>query len=70
MTIVVFAPSIRDTEVSKAVYQDYLPKALEDGSFRPMPKATVVGKGLESLQAGFDRLKQGVSASKLVVSLS
>jgi hypothetical protein len=37
--------------------------------FKPMPKATVVGNGLESLQGGFDKLKQGVSATELVVSL-
>lgn len=66
---VVFAVSIKDTEVSKAVYGDYLPKALQDGSFKAMPKATVIGNGLESIQAGFDKLKQGVSATKLVVSL-
>lgn len=65
----VLAISIKDSDVSKAVYQDYLPQALKDGSFRPAPKATVVGKGLESLQGGLDKLKEGVSATKLVVSL-
>jgi NADPH:quinone reductase-like Zn-dependent oxidoreductase len=65
----VFAISIKDSEVCKAVYEEYLPKALKDGSFKPMPKATIIGKGLESLQEGFDQLKQGVSATKLVVSL-
>jgi X-X-X-Leu-X-X-Gly heptad repeat protein len=29
----------------------------------------VIGKGLDKLQDGFDRLKAGVSATKLVVSL-
>jgi hypothetical protein len=65
----VFALTIKDTEVSKAVYGDYLPRALKDGSFKAMPKASVIGKGLENLQGGFDKLKQGVSATKLVVSL-
>lgn len=67
--VTVFAISIKDTEVSKVVYEDYLPQALKDGSFRPMPKATVIGKGLDKLQGGFDHLKAGVSATKLVVSL-
>lgn len=44
-------------------------RCFKDGSFKPMPKATVIGKGLESLQGGFDKLKQGVSANELVVSL-
>ena len=51
------------------MYEDYLPEALKEGSFKAMPKATVVGTGLESLQGGFDQLKQGVSATKLVVTL-
>jgi hypothetical protein len=67
--MIVFAPTIMDSEVSRAVYGDYLPKALKEGKFRPMPKASVIGKGLESLQGGFDTLRQGVSATKLVVSL-
>jgi hypothetical protein len=67
--ITVFALSIKDSEVSKVIYEDYLPQALKDGSFRPMPKATVIGEGLDKLQGGFDRLKAGVSATKLVVSL-
>jgi hypothetical protein len=67
--VTVFAISIKDTEVSKVVYEDYLPQALKDGSFRPMPKATVIGNGLDKLQGGFDHLKAGVSATKLVVSL-
>jgi hypothetical protein len=67
--VIVYAATIRDFEVSKPVYGDYLPKALKDGSFKPMPKATVIGRGLESLQGGFDKLKQGISATKFVVSL-
>jgi hypothetical protein len=44
-------------------------RRFKDGSFKPMPKAAVIGKGLESVQGGFDKLKQGVSANELVVSL-
>jgi len=65
----IFAISIKDSEVAKAVYEDFLPEALKKGSFVPAPKATVVGNGLDKLQGGFDKLKQGVSATKLVVTL-
>ena len=66
---VVFATSIKDNNISKAIYQDYLPTALANGSFKPRPIPTVVGKGLEELQRGLDKLKAGVSATKLVVTL-
>lgn len=70
MTIItVFAISIKDSEVAKAVYEDFLPEALKKGSFVPAPKATVIGNGLDKIQEGLDKLKQGVSATKLVVSL-
>ncbi len=69
MELIVFAISIKDSEVSKAVYEDFLPEALKKGSFKPMPKATVIGNGLDKLQGGFDKLKEGVSATKLVVTL-
>ena len=65
----VFATSIKDNGISKAIYQDYLPIALADGSFKPTPEPTIVGEGLEVLQAGLDHLKKGISATKLVVTL-
>jgi NADPH:quinone reductase-like Zn-dependent oxidoreductase len=55
--------------VGKAVYQDYLSSALVDGSFKPAPVPLVVGSGVESIQAAFDRQREGVSAKKVVVSL-
>lgn len=55
--------------VAKAIYADFLPTALAKGSFVPMPKATIIGNGLDQLQAGLDSLRQGVSAAKLVVTL-
>ncbi|KAL4807423.1 zinc-binding oxidoreductase CipB [Aspergillus unguis] len=61
--------TIKDNGVGKAVYEDYLPKALKAGTFVPAPGPLVVGKGLESVQAAVDRLAQGTSAQKVVVSL-
>ncbi|KAI4212605.1 MAG: hypothetical protein LQ351_004677 [Letrouitia transgressa] len=65
----VFATTIKDNQVGKAVYADYLPKALDAGSFVPAPEPLIVGNGLESLQTAVDRYKQGISAAKLVVTL-
>lgn len=58
-----------DRELAGAVFHDYLPGALADGSFLPVPEAQVVGEGLESLQEAMDVLKAGVSAKKIVVTL-
>lgn len=66
----VYATSIKDNSVGQAVYRDFLPKALEAGSFVPSPKPIVFGKGLESIQGAIDYYqKGGVSAAKVVVSL-
>ncbi|KAL1869967.1 hypothetical protein Daus18300_005428 [Diaporthe australafricana] len=65
----IYAISICDNFVSKGVYEDFLPRALEVGSFVPAPKPLIAGKGLESVQAGIDILRKGMSAQKVVVSL-
>ena len=51
------------------MYEAFLPAALADGTFLPVPEARVAGRGLEALQAAQDELKKGVSARKLVVVL-
>lgn len=56
-------------EVGKAIYEDFLPKALEQNKFLPAPEPQVVGKGLEHVQEAIDMNKKGVSAKKLVVTL-
>ena len=65
----IFGTTIKDNEVGKAVYEDFLPKALKDGAFVPAPEPLVAGKGLESVQEAVDLHKKGVSAQKVVVSL-
>jgi hypothetical protein len=55
--------------IAKAIYGDFLPAALKSGQVVPAPRPKVIGHGLEHLQAGFDELKKGVSATKLVVTL-
>jgi Zn-dependent alcohol dehydrogenase len=61
--------SVKDTEVGKAIYQDFLPKALAEGQFVAAPDPLIVGKGLEYMQEAFEVQKRGVSAKKVVVSL-
>lgn len=63
----VWAASIKDNDVAPAVFERFLPRALAEGSYVPAPKPWVVGHGLESVQAGFDAQKKGVSAKKVVV---
>ncbi|KAJ4389742.1 hypothetical protein N0V93_007214 [Gnomoniopsis smithogilvyi] len=58
-----------DKDLASAVFHDYLSEALEVGSFRAMPKAEIVGQGLDSAQDALDILKRGVSAKKIVVTL-
>lgn len=65
----VFGTTIKDNTVGKAVYEDFLPKALEAGTFVPAPEPLVSGKGLESVQGAVDLQQKGVSARKVVVSL-
>ena len=65
----VFGTTIKDNAVGKAVYEDFLPKSLEVGTFVPAPEPLVSGKGLESVQGAVDLQQKGVSARKVVVSL-
>ncbi|KAK4930430.1 hypothetical protein LTR49_003171 [Elasticomyces elasticus] len=51
------------------IWDDFITPALESGLLKCLPEPLVVGKGLESVQAGFDKLKAGVSARKVVVEL-
>jgi len=56
-------------EIGKAVWKNFVPEALENGRLKTKPDPLVVGKGLDKVQDGFDKLKVGVSATKVVVEL-
>jgi len=58
-----------DSSVSKHIFVDFLPKALQKGSYVAASEPEVTGRGLESIQEAFNLQKKGVSAKKLVVSL-
>ncbi|KAF2966873.1 hypothetical protein GQX73_g6705 [Xylaria multiplex] len=65
----VFGLTIKDDEMGKAIYEDFLPKALETGSYKPAPEPLVAGHGIESVQAAVDLHRAGVSAQKVIVKL-
>lgn len=67
----VFAITIatQHKQVGEAVWQEWVPGALKDGSLKCLPEALVVGKGLESIQKGLDVQQKGVSAKKVVIEL-
>ncbi|MFG1606098.1 zinc-binding alcohol dehydrogenase family protein [Actinoplanes sp. NPDC049265] len=60
---------LRKNEVGPAIFRDFLPAALAEGRYRIAPPATVVGDSLADLQHAMDQQREGVSATKLVVSL-
>ncbi|KAL4737150.1 chaperonin 10-like protein [Aspergillus similis] len=51
------------------VFQGWLKSGLENGTVLPSPKVKVAEGGLEGLNAALDIMKQGVSATKLVVRI-
>ncbi|EMC93484.1 hypothetical protein BAUCODRAFT_125342 [Baudoinia panamericana UAMH 10762] len=56
-------------EMTHKIWEEYVTPALEQGKLKCLPEPLVVGKGLESVQAGFDKNKAGVSARKVVIEL-
>ncbi|OBT66456.1 hypothetical protein VE03_03697 [Pseudogymnoascus sp. 23342-1-I1] len=65
----IFGSDLKDNEVGPAVFEHFLPKALEEGVFRCAPEPLVGGQGLESIQGAFALGQKGVSAQKVVVTL-
>lgn len=65
----IFSSSIAQNEVGKMIYVDFLPKALQAGTFIAAPEPFVFGKGLENIQGALDYQMKGVSAKKVVVTL-
>ena len=65
----IWGGTLKDNEVGPAIYGDFLPAALARGAYRAEPTATVVGEGLASIPKALDRLREGISATKLVVRI-
>ena len=60
----------QEPEVAEKIWGEFVPWALKSGKLVARPKALVVGKGLENIQAGLDRQKAGVSALKVEIVLN
>lgn len=55
--------------IGKPLWQEFLPSALANGTFKYKPDPEIVGHGLKNVQKAVDLLRKGVSAKKLVVTL-
>ncbi|WP_329243560.1 zinc-binding alcohol dehydrogenase family protein [Actinoallomurus sp. NBC_01490] len=65
----IWGGTLKDNEVGPAIYVDFLPAALATGAYRAAPDATVVGDGLARIPDALRRLRDGVSAQKLVITV-
>jgi NADPH:quinone reductase-like Zn-dependent oxidoreductase len=68
-TTFIWGSALMHDEVGPMLWERFLPAALAEGRYVAMPQAEVAGTGLEAIQPSMDRLRQGVSARKLVVTL-
>ena len=62
--------TLRGNEVSKVIYEDFLPAVLAAGKYQAEPEPRFVGHGLRDIPAALDAQMRGVSAEKIVVSLN
>ncbi len=66
----VWGGSLKDNEVGPVIFDEFLPAALAAKKFQCLPEPLVIGQGLDKVQDGWDKLKQGgISAQKLVVTI-
>jgi NADPH:quinone reductase-like Zn-dependent oxidoreductase len=66
----IFGTSLKHNDISTAIYRDFLPDALAEGRYAAEPSPMVIGDGLEHLQRALDVQRKGVSAAKVVVTLT
>ena len=65
----IFGSSLINNEVSRVIYADFLPQALAENRYAALPTPQVAGHGLDRIAAAMEMQKQGVSASKVIVTL-
>ncbi|KAI5284123.1 hypothetical protein KEM54_001578 [Ascosphaera aggregata] len=58
---------IEDKFVAQTIWQKFIPEGLETKVIKAFPQPIVIGKGLENIANGVARLRDGVSAGKVVV---
>lgn len=59
----------KDTPVGPAIWNAFLPSALAEQRYKPAPTALVIGHGLAVIPDALARIRTGVSAQKIVVTL-
>ena len=55
--------------ITHTLWKDFITPALASGKLKCLPEPLVIGQGLESLQKGVNRSREGVSARKIVVTV-
>ncbi|WP_374945525.1 zinc-binding alcohol dehydrogenase family protein [Agreia sp.] len=65
----IWGATLKDNFVGPAIYADYLPQALANGTHRAPTEPRVIGGGVPAIQTGFDTLRRGVSSAKIVITL-
>ena len=65
----IWSSALIANEVGPMIFEAFLPAALAEGRFVAAPSPTVVGTGLAQIPVALERQRQGVSATKLVVTL-
>ena len=64
----VFERMLADNEIGPAIFEDFLRKVLPQRKYKIAPEPFIMGmKGLKGVQEGLDRLRNGVSAKKIVI---
>jgi hypothetical protein len=71
-TISVTASSVKEERLEQFRYWlgTWLRDSLAKGAIRPSPEPSIVGKGLGAINAGLDKMLQGISCTKLVVEVA
>jgi len=68
-TKMIWGSTLIANEVGPMIFEAFLPQALAEVRFVAAPSPTVVGAGLAQIPVALERQRQGVSATKLVVTL-
>jgi NADPH:quinone reductase-like Zn-dependent oxidoreductase len=71
-TIFVFPSTVEGERLEQFRYWigTWLRENLAKGTIRPSPEPSVVGKGLWAINAGLDKLLQGVSCTKFIIEIA
>jgi NADPH:quinone reductase-like Zn-dependent oxidoreductase len=68
--VVVAKADVKNNPHVVKMYREYLGQALGSGELKPKPDPLIIGEGLEFAQAGIETLEKGISARKVVFTLS